>query len=115
MVSKKTVNRRIVSKRAEPPQPRYHDSKRPYDEFVVKVLQRLHRDKVPISTKAKGKMISFIRRFYNNVSEKARCSKRCKDSCTIGSRELQNALKRVMRKKQALELVKTIRNVSRRN
>lgn len=88
--------------------------KRPYDEFISKVLRRLHRDKIPISTKAKGKMISFIRKFYNNVSEKAKCNKKVKQSCTIGSKELQNALKKVMRKKHAMDLVQTIRKEPRR-
>ncbi|KAL8212887.1 UNVERIFIED_CONTAM: hypothetical protein K2H54_059443 [Gekko kuhli] len=83
-------------------------------QVVIAVLRQLNRDKVPISTKAKGKMISFIRRFYNNVSEQAKRSKKFKRSCTIGSKELQNALKRVMRKKEAMELVRTIRKVSRR-
>ncbi|KAK9405942.1 Histone H2B type 1-P [Crotalus adamanteus] len=88
--------------------------KRPYDEFISKVLRRLHRDRIPISTKAKGKMISFIRKFYNNVSEKATCSKRAKHNCTIGSKELQNALKKVMHKKQAMDLVQTVRKEPRR-
>ncbi|KAJ6668176.1 hypothetical protein lerEdw1_015553 [Lerista edwardsae] len=103
---RKTVNRKAHPKRQA--------QKNPSDVFVIKVLRRLHRDKVHISTKAKGKIISFIRKFYNRVSEKANNSSQCKKSCVIGSRELQNALKRVMRDKQATELVKSIRKVSRR-
>ncbi|KAJ7317200.1 hypothetical protein JRQ81_003362 [Phrynocephalus forsythii] len=87
----------------------------PCDEFVSKVLRRLHKDRVRISTKAKGKMISFIRRFYNSMSDKAKCSKRAQRTSTIGSKELQKALKRVMRKDQATELLTTIQKVSRRH
>lgn len=86
----------------------------PCDEFVSKVLRRLHKDRIQISTKAKGKMISFIRRFFNSLSDKAKCIKRARCASTIGSKELQKALKRVMRKEQATELLKTIQKVSRR-
>uniref|UniRef100_A0ACB8EFV5 Uncharacterized protein n=1 Tax=Sphaerodactylus townsendi TaxID=933632 RepID=A0ACB8EFV5_9SAUR len=87
--------------------------KRPYDEFISKVLRQLNQDKVCISSKAKGKMISFIRKFYNNVSEQAKHNKKSKDISIIGTKELQKALKRVMHKDQAMKLVRTIRKVSR--
>ncbi|CAI5767790.1 H2BH2B-like [Podarcis lilfordi] len=90
------------------------DVRHPCDEFISKVLSQLHRDRVPISTKAKGKMITFIRRFYNTVSNHAKSSKRAQRTSTIGSRELHKALKRVLRKKQVMELVKTVRKVARR-
>uniref|UniRef100_A0ACB8EGL0 Uncharacterized protein n=1 Tax=Sphaerodactylus townsendi TaxID=933632 RepID=A0ACB8EGL0_9SAUR len=78
--------------------------KHPYDEFISKILRQLNRDKVYISNKAKGKMISFIRKFYN---------KKVKRISIVGAKELQNALKRMMHKDQAAKLIRTIRKVSR--
>ncbi|CAI5767789.1 H2BH2B-like [Podarcis lilfordi] len=90
------------------------DVKHPCDEFISKVLSQLHRDRVPISTRAKGKMITFIRRFYNNMTNHAKSSKKAQRTSTIGSRELHKALKGVLRKNQAAELVKSVRKVTRR-
>lgn len=117
--SKKTQRRKLLPKPKKPqlkqrtvPVSSKPNLKRPCDEFISKILRQLSRDKVPISTKAKGKMISFIRKFYNRVSAQAKRSKKFKRSCTVGTKELQNALKRVMRKKDVMELVRTIRKVS---
>uniref|UniRef100_A0A803TNR5 Uncharacterized protein n=1 Tax=Anolis carolinensis TaxID=28377 RepID=A0A803TNR5_ANOCA len=80
--------------------------KRTGDEFVSKVLRQLHRDKIPISTKAKGKMISFIRKFANNVATKARSCKKVQLTNTIGTKDLQKVLKRMINNEQGAELSK---------
>nr|XP_056702140.1 uncharacterized protein LOC130474504 [Euleptes europaea] len=100
-------------KRGNLPVPPKPVLKRTYDQLISKVLRQLNRDKVYISTKTKGKMISFIRKFYNNMAEQAKRGKKFKHLSTIGSNELQNALKRVMPKDEAMVLAGTIRKVSR--
>ncbi|XP_067320873.1 H2B.U histone 2-like [Anolis sagrei] len=89
--------------------------KRTGDEFVSKVLRQLHRDKIPISTKAKGKMISFIRKFANNVATKAKSCKKVQLTNTIGTKDLQKVLKRMMHNDQGAELVQTTQKGSHRH
>ncbi|XP_067169732.1 histone H2B type 1-L-like [Apteryx mantelli] len=69
---------------------------RPCDFVVSKMLQQLHRDQVPISAKAKGTMISYVRQMYNKVSSAAQCRRRSGGRCVIGLKELQAALQRMM-------------------
>ncbi|XP_067408120.1 histone H2B type 3-B-like [Emydura macquarii macquarii] len=78
--------------------------KRPYDLYVSKMLQQLHQDKVPMSAKAKGAMISYMRKVYNKVSSAAECHRKNSGRCTIGLKELESALRRVMPKKVAKRL-----------
>lgn len=112
VLNKKTVAKKTARKKVET---RRRGLKGPYNEFVGKVLRQLHKEKVPISTKAKGKIISFIRCLYNSVSKNVARGRKSKANRTIGSLELQSALKRVMRKKPAMELVRAIRNTSKQN
>lgn len=81
----------------------------PSDVFVSKVLRKLHQEKVPISTKAKGKIISFVKKFYGNVCKTAKDSSKG----IIGSKVLKDALQQEMRKDQASEVVRVIHNMSR--
>lgn len=86
--------------------------KRPYDLYVSKMLKQLHQDKVPMSAKAKGAMISYVRKVYNKVSSAAECHRKNSGYCTIGSKELQSALRRVMPKKVAKHLATSINSNS---
>nr|XP_008103687.1 PREDICTED: uncharacterized protein LOC103277987 [Anolis carolinensis]XP_008103688.1 PREDICTED: uncharacterized protein LOC103277987 [Anolis carolinensis] len=110
MVKRGTRGRKM---RSQPKKSPKQSMRRNSEEFVSKVLRQLQREKVPISTKTKGKMTSFIRKLYNKLASKARSSKH--GQVTIGTKDLQKVLKHMMHNEHGMELVQTIQKASHRH